>query len=175
MVIYLSCVSVFVGVRVWFMLAYSGTYILTTPPALAHFDPSAPAEVGTDGSGYRIGVLNRVSTGTRGLLRTPLAHFPTLNAIMQSQSASASHFYGWWANSSHTYAADPFRVTTDHQASLFMYLILGAILYHQNMLDERQEGQLVILSYLRANVVANVAAVPTAGHLDLSRDYDRLR
>lgn len=59
--------------------------------------------------------------------------------------------------------------------SLSLFLVLDGILYRRNMRTEGHELLIVVPSHLRATVLAQLHDVPTAGHLGVSRTYDRVR
>uniref|UniRef100_L7LV95 RNA-directed DNA polymerase n=1 Tax=Rhipicephalus pulchellus TaxID=72859 RepID=L7LV95_RHIPC len=60
-------------------------------------------------------------------------------------------------------------------SSLRLFVLQDGILYHYNMHPDGPDLLLVIPSHMRQTVLAQLHDVPTAGHLGVSRTYDRVR
>lgn len=244
------------------------TTLLTTPPILAHFDPSAPTEVRTDASGHGIGAMlmqhqrghDRVIAYVSRLLSTAERNYSITEreclALVWAVAKFRPYLYG-----------RPFRVVTDHHAlcwlaslkdptgrlarwslrlqeytftvtyktgrshqdadclsrypveeaahtdtfpdllsvtqllnlgheqcldaslrtiisklesrprdaSLQMFLVKDGILYRRNLDPYGHDLLPVIPAHLRATVLNQLHDAPLAGHLGVSRTYDRVR
>lgn len=68
------------------------------------------------------------------------------------------------------------RLSTDRRdTSLARFLLDGNTLYRRNMRPDGAEHLLVVPRHLRSTILEQLHDAPTAGHLGVSRTYDRVR